>query len=133
MTIEKDFLGRAWSFPPAFDKERKDVVMLSGKEDIDSSLHILLSTTMGERVMQPRYGCNLKQFLFDPTNSEMTAYIKKLVEDAVLYFEPRIKPGPVELSVEDGKMEITVVYTIKATNARSNYVFPFYIEERTKK
>ena len=86
MTIEKDFLGRGWSFPPAFDKERKDVVMLSGKEDIDSSLHILLSTTMGERVMQPRYGCNLKQFLFDPTNSEMTAYIKKLVEDACPVF-----------------------------------------------
>jgi len=131
MAIEKDFIGKGWSFPPAFDKARKAVKILSGKEDIDSSLHILLSTTIGERVMQPKYGCNLKQFLFDPTNAFMKFYIKKLVEDAILYFEPRIKPENVDLDVEDGKMEITVEYTIKTTNSRSNFVFPFYIKEGT--
>ena len=131
MPIEKDFLGRGWSFPPAFDKNNEDVMMLSGKEDIESSLQLLLSTTIGERVMQPRYGCDLKQFLFDPTSVQMTAYIEKLVEEAILYFEPRIKPGSVELAVDGGKLEITIAYTIKATNSRSNYVFPFNIEEGT--
>ena len=54
-----------------------------------SSLHILLSTTIGERVMQPRYGCNLKQFLFEPLNESVQFRMKKVVEDAILYFEPR--------------------------------------------
>ena len=133
MAIEKDFIGTGWNFPPTFNKKNKGVEMLSGKEDIDSSLHILLSTTIGERVMQPAYGCNLKKFLFDPNNASMTAYIKKLVEDAILYFEPRIKPGKINLDVEDGIMEITVDYTVKNTNSRSNFVYPFYMKEGTAK
>lgn len=131
MAIEKDFIGTGWSFPPTFTKGNKGVEMLSGKEDIDGSLHILLSTTIGERVMQPKYGCNLKKFLFDPNNVSMKAYIKKLVEDAILYFEPRIKPEKINLDVEDGIMEITVVYTVKNTNSRSNFVYPFYLKEGT--
>jgi phage baseplate assembly protein W len=105
--------------------------MVKDEEDIQESLSILLSTTIGERVMQPRYGCNLKQFLFEPLNASIEAYIKKLVEEAILYFEPRIDPLGVSLDAEDGKLEITVDYKIRATNSRSNFVYPFYIQEGT--
>ncbi len=131
MSNEDDFIGTGWGFPPTFNDGTKDVEMKSGKEDIDNSLHILLSTTIGERVMQPEYGCNLKDFLFEPLNTTMQSYIRKLVDDAILYFEPRIKLDNLKLEVDDGKMEITVEYTIKASNSRSNYVHPFYLTEGT--
>lgn len=131
MELNKDIIGTGWSFPPTFIKsgDTGDVVMTDGKEDIDNSLHILLNTAFGERVMRPEYGCDLRRFLFDPINVKMQAYINKIVEEAILYFEPRIRPEKVKVDVEDGTMEITVEYTIKATNSRSNYVFPFYIKE----
>jgi hypothetical protein len=131
MEINKDIIGKGWSFPPEFIKggDAGEIVMTEGKEDIDSSLYILLNTAFGERVMRPEYGCDLRRFLFDPINAKMEAYINKIVEEAILYFEPRIRPEKVKVDTEDGKLEITVEYTIKTTNSRSNYVFPFYIKE----
>jgi len=55
----KSFLGTGWSFPPEFDPVSGSVVLVSNEKDIGESLDILLSTSLGERVMQPRYGCNL--------------------------------------------------------------------------
>ena len=134
MDINKDIIGIGWSFPPSFIKagEMGDLVMTDGKEDIDNSLHILLNTAFGERVMRPEYGCDLRKFLFDPVNANMQAYIRKIVEEAILYFEPRIRPENVTIDVEqinEGWLEINVEYTIKSTNSRSNYVYPFYIKE----
>lgn len=131
MEVNKDIIGVGWSFPPEFAKSGATgtILMTEGKEDIDRSLYILLNTAFGERVMRPEYGCDLKRFLFDPLNARMEAYINKIVEEAILYFEPRIRPEKVNVEVDDGKMEITVEYTIKSTNSRSNYVFPFYIRK----
>ena len=47
------FLGTGWSFPPEFSKNEKRVKMTSGEEDIKKSLEILLTTSLGERVMLP--------------------------------------------------------------------------------
>lgn len=127
--INNNIIGLGWSFPPTFSRVGGDITMTTGKEDIDNSLHILLNTAFGERVMVPEYGCDLRQFLFEPSNTTMQAYIQKIVEEAIFYFEPRIRPEGVTLAVTDGKIEITVEYIIKNTNSRSNYVFPFYTKE----
>ena len=44
---EKSFLGRGWSFPPTFSKNQADVELVESRKDIDQSLHILLSTSLG--------------------------------------------------------------------------------------
>jgi phage baseplate assembly protein W len=129
MDINTDIIGIGWSFPPAFNKAGGDVFMTTGEEDIRNSLQILLNTAFGERVMRSEYGCDLRRFLFDPANASMQAYIKKIVEEAILYFEPRIRPDKVTLDVTDGLMEINIEYFIKSTNSRSNYVYPFYLKE----
>ena len=61
---ERSFLGRGWSFPPTFSKSTQNLLMTSDEEDIQKSLEILLSTTIGERFLQPAYGCNLENFVF---------------------------------------------------------------------
>ena len=132
--LNKDIIGIGWSFPPSFIKngENGELLMTQGKEDIDRSLEILLNTAFGERVMRPEYGCDLRRFLFDPVNANMRAYLKKIVEEAILYFEPRITPEDVTVDtdqINEGKLEINIEYRIKATNSWSNYVFPFYKKE----
>jgi phage baseplate assembly protein W len=129
MDINTDIIGRGWSFPPTFNNVSGEVLMAEGKEDIDESLYILLNTAFGERVMLSKYGCDLRKFLFEPLNTNMQAYIEKIVTEAILYYEPRITASSITLSVTGGLLEIDIVYVIKSTNSRSNYVFPFYLTE----
>lgn len=84
--------------------------------------------------MQPLYGCDLSQFLFEPIDTSMLSLMKEIVNDAILYFEPRIRL--LDLYLEpfetEGKIEITIEYKIKGTNSRFNYVYPFYLNEGTE-
>jgi uncharacterized protein len=133
MNDNLQFIGTGWGFPPSFDNVTGSTAMSTGVEDISESLHILLSTTIGERVMQPDYGCNLKDYVFDPMNMAMEAYLKKLVEDAIIYFEPRITLEKVTVDFLDseGILWINIDFRIDATNSRANYVYPYYIKEGT--
>lgn len=90
MAMDELFLGRGWSFPPEFQRNQGEVKMCEGEEDIRSSLEILLSTRLGERVILPNYGCNLDELLFNPLNQSLKAYTIDLIKTAILYHEPRI-------------------------------------------
>jgi uncharacterized protein len=133
--MENSFLGTGWSFPPMFDRQSGTVNKVSDLDDIHQSLEILLSTSLGERVMQPIYGCNLRDFLFEPMNSTLLGFLKDLVERAILFFEPRIIVDRIEITDEgnfeliEGKLRISVDYVVAGTNSRYNYVFDFYLRE----
>ena len=72
-------IGRGWAFPPSFTLGGAQLEMTSGIKDIEQSIHILLSTTLQERVMQPTYGCNLDTMLFESMNEHFKTYLKHLL------------------------------------------------------
>jgi phage baseplate assembly protein W len=135
------FLGTGWSFPPSFQTHNRQVKMVSYEQDIQESLHILLSTKPGERVMQPAFGCELKTMIFEIITESLITRIKDAVERAILFFEPRITLESVEVQVDtdpseeqsiyDGVLYIYIEYTIRKTNTRSNMVYPYYFFEGT--
>ncbi len=132
MDENQSFLGRGWSFPPEFNKESRAVKMLEDEVDIKSSLEILLSTKLGERVMLPGYGCNLEELLFSPLNLTLKTYVIDLIKTAILYHEPRIDVKKIDIDPTDelnGVLLINIDYIIRSTNSRMNMVFPFYKEE----
>lgn len=134
-TNNKAYLGTGWSFPPSFDKEANTVNLVSAERDIEESLGILLSTSLGERVMQPEYGCNLRDYQFESMDNSFIGFIKDLVERAILFFEPRIELERVDITEAEsfelfrGLLHITVHYQIAGTNTRFNYVYDFYLRE----
>jgi len=139
MSEEKNsFLGTGWSFPPVFNNETGTVEMVSDVEDIKQSLNILLSTYLGERVMQPKYGCNLNDYLFDGLSSSTIGFIKDRVSNAILFYEPRIKAEKIDVTADDsvelfeGRFTISVDYSIPGTNSRFNYVYDYYKNEAFK-
>lgn len=130
----RTYLGKGWSFPPSFDNHLNSVKMVSEEEDIKESLQILLTTKLGERVMLPEYGCNLDEFLFEGLTITVKTYITDLIKTSVLYFEARINLHSVDISESnnlEGIMMIRLEYTVKTTNSRFNYVFPYYQNERS--
>jgi phage baseplate assembly protein W len=106
--------------------------MLEDEADIESSLEILLSTRLGERVMVPKYGCNLDELLFKPLNLTLKTYVVDLIKTAILYYEPRIDVTKIEINPSDelnGVLLINIEYIIRTTNSRKNMVYPYYKEE----
>ena len=128
------FLGRGWSFPPKFSNTLRSVEMLEYEADIASSLEVLLGTMRGERVMLPQYGCNLDELVFENLDTRMKTLMADKIESAILYHEPRIELEKVQLDDSrelEGVVLIEVVYRVKTTNSRFNFVFPFYKLEGT--
>lgn len=134
-TINNQFLGRGWSFPPTFSPSMGGVVMTEGIDDIYGSLHVLLTTIIGERIMQPRYGCSLHELLFENIDTTFQTYIIDKIETSILYFEPRIRVEQIIFQLDpigEGRIFLQVDFTVKSTNSRYNFVFPFYKKEGTE-
>jgi len=132
MATNDSFLGAGWSFPPSFSSSGAEVNIVSGVEDIEQSLAILLATQRSERVMQEDFGCNLSEFLFGEISQGLLGRVRSFIEDAVLHHEPRITLNDVEVSesgAESGLLLISIDYSIRATNSRYNMVYPFYLNE----
>ena len=127
------FLGTGWAFPPVFARGPQTVAMVSDEEDIRQSLEILLTTSIGERFLRPSYGCDLRRYLFETLDEGLVAYIRDLVNNAILYHEPRIRLTDLKLTPKpnEGMLLIEVAYLIRSTNSRQNFVFPFYKGEGT--
>lgn len=129
-----DFIGRGLGFPPSFDKSSKDIVLVEGEVDIQQSLHILLSTRPKERLLEPDFGCNLDQLLFEPLDASLVSLMQDVVKTAIVRHEPRVIVNEVRIETEgaiEGRVLINVDYTIRTTNSRFNFVYPFYLEEGT--
>lgn len=126
------YLGRGWSFPPTFNKSTRQVEQVGGVQDIQASLSILLSTRIGERVMQPTYGCNLTDLMFEPLSPTVVSHVKELIRAAILYNEPRIKLDSLDLRLNEqlqGVVDIRLDFTVRSTNSRFSFVYPFYLQE----
>ena len=131
---KSSFLGRGWSFPPEFSKTGKQNLMVSDEEDIQQSLLILLTTKPGERVMQPKFGCGIYKYVFENYDESIAAVMKETIRVAILFFESRIKLNQIRINqskTPEGILLFDIDYTIKATNSRTNMVFPFYFMEGT--
>lgn len=129
---DQEFLGVGWSFPPRFEKSGKNgLVMSSGVQDINESLEILMTTTLGERVMQPGYGADLTKMLFEPLSGTLTTEIRDMLTRAITIQEPRVKIEKINLipNHEEGLLNISIDYVLKAVNSRINYVYPFYLPD----
>lgn len=132
---QNNFLGRGWSFPPTFSMQLKEVQLTDKVEDIEKSLQILLTTSIGERLMQPRYGCNMEDLLFESLDTATKTIITDRIKTAILFFEPRIEVKKVELNTQnelEGEITVEIEYIIPSTNSRYNFVFPFYRKEGTE-
>lgn len=129
--MNEQFLGTGWSFPVTFGQQGRSLQMAAAEEDIRQSLHILLSTALGERVMRPTFGWKRDALVFEPLSTSFATYLKREIETAILFFEPRIELNKVTFETPDreGMIEIRLDYTVRITNTRSNLVYPFYLDE----
>jgi len=129
--MTRDFLGRGWKFPVRLDS-KETIGMSSYEHDIDEAIKIILSTSKGERVMRPDFGCGIHDYVFASPNTSTRQMIEASVNEALMLWEPRIELIGVNVSTdqtEEGKLLISIDYRVRSTNTRFNLVYPFYLKE----
>ena len=127
---DKKYIGTGWSFPVGTDSAGK-IKLVTGSEDIEQAIHIILETSPGERVMRPLFGCKAKEMVFESIRPETMTLMGDAVQQALTMWGPRIIVRSVVVE-RDPKVETALVcnisYEINATHDNRNIVHPFYIE-----
>lgn len=95
-------------------------------EDIEilaSSVKMLLTTSKGERIMQPEYGTNLRLILFELESTGIEGLVQQEIIDAITRWEPRVSLQ--FLTVErTGEREITVNATFISKLNQQDFNIP---------
>lgn len=126
------FLGTGWAFPVRLTPTTGLIESASFEEDVRQSIRIILSTSKGERVMRPDFGCGIHDLVFAAVNTQLITRIKREVQDALRTYEARIEVRRVEVDTArlfDGRLDVVIDYRVRATNQPGNYVYPFYFQE----
>lgn len=123
--------GTGWSFPVETDN-RGNIALSEGEKSIKDSIRLIIGTAKGERVMEPEFGCEIHDYVFDTIDGTMRTLVEGSVEEALIKWEPRIDLEDVVArpdSENPNKLLLEINYTVRSTNSESNMVYPFYIDE----
>ena len=74
------------------------------KDQVKSNIKNLILTKKGERLMQPDFGTNLYEVLFNPNTDELEQRIQNSIEDAIAFWMPYI--NVVEIFVDQKNTDI---------------------------
>ncbi len=130
--MKREFLGTGWKFPLTLEADGHIALSLE-EEDIREAIVIILSTTPGERVMRPEFGCGIHEYVFSVINSNNLLLIEDEVKRALVLYEPRITVDHIHIqpdASDGGKLMIHIDYSILSSNSRFNMVYPFYLTEK---
>jgi phage baseplate assembly protein W len=127
--MSSDIIGCGWAFPPQIDA-RGRLALTNEINELVQSIQVILSTSPGERVMRPNFGCRLHELVFAPNNSQTIAQARRYVEQALGMWEPRIRVVKVGVRAdpqEDSRLLVEIDYEVKTTRDRRSLVYPFYL------
>jgi len=125
------FLGSGWAFPVDVDGQGAVRMATDGDDAVRHSIWTILSTSPGERVMRPDFGCGIHDHVFGVNDTATATAITREVRSALTVWEPRIElldvfatPDPADRHC----LLIEINYRLRSTNSRFNLVYPFYLE-----
>ena len=122
------YIGKGIGFP--IRPNMQGSLQLSEEErNIEEAIHVVLRTSLGERVYRPDFGSRLSELVFAPLNTQTLLLMRLYIEEALEAWEPRITleevltdPDPVR-----GRVDITLKYRIKDNYDIRSMVYPFYL------
>jgi Bacteriophage baseplate protein W len=99
--------------------------LVAGDATIRQALLLLLSTSPGERVMRPTYGCHLRRLVFAPNDDTTAGLAIHYVRQAVERWEPRIDVLAVDATRDPEDAErllIQLEYRVRHTRRTDHLV-----------
>lgn len=125
----KAFFGQGVSL--SWDVDSHGGLKMSSMEElIKESMFIILSTKIGERVMNYHFGCKIHELMFELNTPSTHAKARMYVDEALKRWEPRIEVRDITVdTLAKNEIMIDVAYYIRESNVMDNLVYPFYLLE----
>ena len=121
-------IGRGIGFPLTTNVQG-NLQLSAEARNLEESIHLILRTSLGERVYRPDFGSRLSELVFAPLNTQTLLLLRLYVEEALEAWEPRIEldeiltdPDPVR-----GRVDITITYHPTNSHDSRSLVYPFYL------
>ncbi len=125
---EHDLIGAGWGFPLGVGP-RGGIALVSGTDELEQAMLMILATPRGQRIMRPNFGCQIHDLIFAPMNATTLTAAEHYVREALAWWEPRVEVVDVQAAPSAARhaiMEITIHYRVKSTNDERSLVYPFY-------
>jgi phage baseplate assembly protein W len=107
-----------YAFPFRIDSASLQGAQSAYDAHVEQMLRELLLTGPGERVCLPEFGCGLRQLLFAPISSALTATTKLLVQDSInrwLGGIVSLKKVSVDADGPEGQLVVNIEYVVVET------------------
>jgi Bacteriophage baseplate protein W len=124
-----DILGSGLAFPVQAD-HRGALALSRGEDDIAQAIGLILGTGPGERPMRPEFGCHVHDFIFESIDAALIGKMDAAIRAALQQWEPRIDVTEIDFDLsraDEGLLDITIGYRVRATSSDRNLVYPFYV------
>lgn len=92
--------------------------MVEEDASVRQAIMLLVSTTPGERVMRPAYGCDLRRLVFAPNDDTTAGLAIHYVRTAIERFEPRVEIVSLDAGRDPERperLDIELEYRVRAT------------------
>ena len=95
-----------------------DIVVSKDASAIKQAIVSLLLTNKGERLMNPKYGSDIRSYLFEALDYGTAAQIKANIKFTIDKFEPRISISDIKCipNFNDNGFDVEMTYIIRGSD-----------------
>ena len=91
----------------------KDILSLSNEEAIKRSVKNIVFTVIGEKIFNPTFGSNIRNYLFELDTNISPVVIENEIKTAVLNYEPRIENLKIkDIVIDNDELSLIIYYDI---------------------
>tara|TARA_E500000318_G_C3565700_1_gene215540 strand:+ start:40 stop:522 length:483 start_codon:yes stop_codon:yes gene_type:complete len=103
---------------------KKDVKLLYDEQAIYQSIQNIFNTIPGQKILDPEFGLDLRQYLFQPINENTGILIGETIQEKLPLYEPRVTVHRVNIKGRPNQNEyiIELVVVIPTLNNKEQLV-----------
>jgi len=97
------------------------------KDQIKSNLVNLLLTDVGERVMNPTFGCDLKRFIFEGITESNISNLKESLANSIAVFVPEVSVTDIIVvpNTDFNTIDLTINYILRISQTPDQVTVQF--------
>jgi len=126
MAIDQNYIGKGIIFPVELDSKGFSVIR-TGILLINSSIKMILSTPLRQRIFLGKFGSGVENTLGEPNDDVLKGLVEHYIYDSLKNWEQRIIVTAITIArTRPEAMDVSVYYTVKTTGLEGVLTFPFY-------
>jgi len=102
------------------ENEKQDLAPLYDVKAVVTAIKNILTTSPGEKILNPTFGLDLRDYLFEPVSETGAFFLGKDLFDGLILQEPRIKINTVRIKVNEDEQQYDINLDISIPSLNVN-------------